>query len=106
MISRNQMISADLASTLEVLVSREDSRLLLAYEEYVRNKEGAKLVEAMIRVASLYTAPAPAPAPTPAPAPAATGVCCVCYNANAVCCMLYAVLCLLPPPHTPSLLIT
>lgn len=51
-LARNQMISAEVHSVLNRLVSEPDRRLLVAFQRYLTTQEGAKLIDTLLQVAA------------------------------------------------------
>ena len=51
-LSRNGMISGDISNVLSQLVVDHDSRILLAYKEYVENQQGANLIDKLLKIAT------------------------------------------------------
>ena len=51
-LSRNGMISSDISNVLSQLVVDHDSRILLAYKEYVENQQGANLIDKLLKIAT------------------------------------------------------
>ena len=60
-LARNQMISAEVHSILNRLISEADHRLIVAYEKYTTTQEGAKLIDTLLHVAAAEIALQSAP---------------------------------------------